>query len=162
MQRTIHATVIGCLLWSVIAAGAAEPAKVPAQPWFPKAPPLAKPTGEVIRVATVEELFKAANNVKPGGTVLVAPGHYLLPRTLELHADGVTLRGESGDRHAVVLDGARSQHGELVAVTGCSGVTIADLTIQNIKWNGFKIRERHFGRLHARLQNLAQHGTHAP
>jgi hypothetical protein len=30
-------------------------------------------------------------------------------------------------------------HGELVGVRGCSDVTIADLTIQNIRFNGFKI-----------------------
>lgn len=134
------------LLHPLFNAGAAEPAKAPDQPWFPKAPPLAKPTGSVIRVATVEELFKAADAVKPGGAILVAPGHYMLPRTLDLHTDDVTLRGESGDRNAVVFDGARSRHGELVSITNCSGVTIADLTIQNIKWNGFKIncdREAH-------------------
>jgi len=120
-------------------AGAAEPAGPPRQPWFPKAPPLPKPVGEVIRVATVEQLFKAAAEAKPGVTILVADGHYLLPRTLDLHADNVTLRGASGDRDKVVLDGARSQHGELLSVTGCSGVTIADLTIQNIHYNGFKL-----------------------
>lgn len=117
----------------------AEQARIPAQPWFPKAPPLAPPAGEVIRAATVAELFKAAESVKPGGTILVEPGRYMMPRTLDLHTSGVTLRGESADRNAAVLDGARSQHGELVSVTGCSGVTIAGLTIQNIKWNGFKI-----------------------
>jgi hypothetical protein len=56
-----------------------------------------------------------------------------------LHTDNVTLRGETGHRDNVVLDGARSRHGELVGITACSGATIADLTIQNIKWNGFKI-----------------------
>lgn len=123
-------------------------AEVPAQPWFPKALPLVKPAGAVIRVTTVAELFKAADTVKPGGTILVAPGRYMMPRILDLHTTNVTLRGESGDRNAVVLDGAGSQHGELLAVTGCSGVTIADLTIQNIKWNGFKINcDRGAGRV---------------
>ncbi|MEW6237976.1 MAG: right-handed parallel beta-helix repeat-containing protein, partial [Candidatus Omnitrophota bacterium] len=53
--------------------------------------------------------------------------------------DNVTLRSASGRRENVVLDGAKSDHGELVGLRRCSGVTIADLTIQNIKWNGFKI-----------------------
>jgi hypothetical protein len=111
----------------------------PVKPWFPKAPPLAKPVGRSVRVRTVDELFRAASGVRPGDTILVAPGHYLLPQTLELTTDDVTLRGESGDRDAVVLDGRASRHGELLAITGCSGVTVADLTIQNVRWNGFKL-----------------------
>jgi hypothetical protein len=113
--------------------------KPPSLEWFPKALPLPGPTGQIIRVATVDELFQAASDVKPGGTLLIADGHYLMPRYFELRTDNVTLRGESGDRDKVVLDGAQSRHGELVAITACSGVTIADLTIQNIKWNGFKL-----------------------
>jgi hypothetical protein len=111
----------------------------PHQPWFPEAPPLPAPAGEVTRVSTVEGLFQAAAQVKPGGTIMLADGHYMLPRYFELRTDDVTLRGESGDRNEVVLDGAQSRHGELVGITACAGVTVADLTIQNIKWNGFKI-----------------------
>jgi len=114
-------------------------ARPPSQPWFPKAPPLPPPTGEVVRVTTVGDLFKAAKQVKPGGTILVADGHYMMPRYFAITTDNVTLRGESGNRDTVILDGAKSRHGELVGITRCSGVTIADLTIQNIKWNGFKI-----------------------
>ncbi len=107
--------------------------------WMPQAPALAAPTGPVIRVATVDELFAAAEAVQPGGTILVADGHYLMPRYFELHTDRVTLRSASGQRDRVVLDGVQSRHGELVGVSRCSGVVIADLTIQNVKWNGFKI-----------------------
>jgi len=107
--------------------------------WFPKAPPLPPPGGEVIRAGSVEELFAAAGRVRPGGTILLADGHYMMPRYLELRTDGVTLRGASGERRRVVLDGARSSHGELVGISRCAGVTIADLTIQNVKWNGFKL-----------------------
>jgi hypothetical protein len=110
----------------------------PVQPWFPKAPPLAKPTGDVIRAATVAELFKAAREVKPGGTILLADGHYPLPQYLDLHTDNITLRGESGQRDKVVIDGS-GKLGELIWISRCSGVTIADLTIQNVKWNGFKL-----------------------
>jgi len=110
----------------------------PRQPWFPKAPPLSKPGGEVIRAATVAELFRAANDVKPGGTILLADGHYVLPRHLELHTDNVTLRSESGRRDDVVIDGG-GRLGELIWISRCRGATIADLTIQNVKWNGFKL-----------------------
>lgn len=109
------------------------------QPWFPKAEPLPSPQGEVIRVTSVEELFSSVEQAKPGVTILIADGHYMMPRYLEIHADNVTLRGESGQREKVILDGEHSMHGELMGIRSCSGVTIADLTIQNIKWNGFKI-----------------------
>ena len=66
--------------------------------WLPPAPRLPPPSGQVIRVATVEQLFEAARNVRPGGTILVADGHYMMPRYFELSTDGVTLRGASGDR----------------------------------------------------------------
>ncbi len=113
--------------------------KPPYQSWFPKAPLLPSPRGKVIRVTSVEELFEAVKNVESGGTIMVADGHYLMPRYLEISTDNVTLRGESGRRERVVIDGIQSRHGELIGITRCSGVTIADLTIQNITWNGFKI-----------------------
>ncbi len=114
----------------------------PRQPWFPKAPPLPKPAGEVLHAATVAELFRATKDVKPGGTILLADGHYPLPQFLDLHTDNVTLRSESGRRDSVVIDGSRpggARLGELIWISRCSGVTIADLTIQNVKWNGFKL-----------------------
>ena len=76
--------------------------------------------------------------MKPGGTILLADGHYPLPQFLELHTDNVTLRSESGRRDSVVIDGS-GRLGELIWISRCSGVTIADLTIQNVKWNGFKL-----------------------
>lgn len=111
----------------------------PVQDWFPKAPALPPATGDVVEVSTVEELVRAVEQARPGQTILVAEGHYLMPRYIEIRADRVTLRGASGRREGVVLDGVQSMHGELVGVRGCSDVTIADLTIQNIRFNGFKI-----------------------
>ena len=76
------------------------------------------------------------------------------------------MRSASGRREKVVLDGARSQHGELVGITGCSGVTIADLTIQNIKWNGFKINsDRHTTQVtihNCIIHNIWQRGVKGP
>lgn len=107
--------------------------------WLPAAPKLPPPDGPVILVSTVEQLFQAAEDVPPGGTILLADGHYTMPRYFELRTDRVTLRGQSGDRNKVILDGEESIHGELVGIRACSGVTIADLTIQNIRHNGFKL-----------------------
>jgi len=115
----------------------------PTQGWFPKAPPLPKPAGEVITVKTVEELYTAADKVKPGGTILVADGHYRMPRTFYIKTDEVTLRSQSGDRTKVVLDFANSRHHEGVAISYCSGVTIADLTVQNVRQNGIKINSNY-------------------
>ena len=112
---------------------------MPDQPWFPKASALPGSSGKVIHVKTVDELFQASIDVEPGGSILLADGHYRMPRYFAITTDNVTLRGESGDRHRVILDGAGSRHGELVGITNAMGVTIADLTIRNVKWNGFKI-----------------------
>jgi hypothetical protein len=112
---------------------------IPDQPWFPKAPALPGPSGKVIHVKTVDELFQASSDVEPGGSIVLADGHYRMPRYFAITTDNVTVRGESGDRHRVILDGAGSRHGELIGITNATGVTIADLTIRNVKWNGFKI-----------------------
>ncbi len=112
---------------------------LPEQSWFPKAPPLPQPVGQIIKVSNAQELVKAVEEVKTGGTILLADGHYEMPHYIEIKTDNVTLRGASGHRERVVIDGAKSRHGELVGVRGCSGVTIADLTIQNTQYNGFKI-----------------------
>jgi hypothetical protein len=93
----------------------------------------------VVEVSTVEGLVRAVEQARPGQTILVADGHYLMPRYIEIKADRVTLRGASGRRERVILDGAHSMHGELLGIRGCCDVTIADLTIQNIRFNGFKI-----------------------
>jgi hypothetical protein len=115
------------------------PLKPPAQDWFPKAPPLPNPGEKVVDVATTEGLVKALDEAEPGQTILVADGHYFVPRYVEIRADRVTLRSASGQRERVILDGERNRHGELLGIRACSGVTIADLTIQNVRWNGLKI-----------------------
>ena len=115
----------------------------PVQGWFPQAPPLPKPSGAVITVKTVGELYAAAENVKPSGTIFVADAIYRMPRTFYIKTDDVTLRSQSGDRTKVVLDFANSRHHEGVAVSYCSGVTIADLTVQNVRQNGIKINSNY-------------------
>lgn len=131
--------LLGILLVPGPCTSRAEAPQPPEQNWFLKAPPLPAPQGDVVNVSTVDELVKAIEEAQAGQTILVADGHYLLPRYTEIHADNVTLRGASGHRERVVLDGLQSRHSELLGVRACSGVTIADLTIQNIRANGFKI-----------------------
>jgi nitrous oxidase accessory protein NosD len=145
--------------------GAEPNPKRPKLDWVPPAPALPKPTGQVVRVSTVGELLAAADQVKAGGTISVADGTYLLPRLLEILTDRVTLRSESGQRDRVILDGGGGL-GELVAVTSCQGVTIADLTIQNVRWNGFKINsDRGANRVTIRncvIHNIWQRGVKGP
>jgi hypothetical protein len=139
MAFSRHHLVLPLLAIVFLPAAAQQPASLPNLSWLPKAPALPPPTGQVIRVSTVDELFRAADSVTPGGTILVSDGHYMMPRYFELRTDNVTLRSESGRRESVVIDGTESRHGELVGIRGCRGVTIADLTIQNIRWNGVKL-----------------------
>jgi len=138
----------------------------PSANWFPKPPPLGKPAGAVVHVSNVKELFQAASKVRAGGTIFIADGHYMMPRYFEIATDNVSLRSESGDRDKVILDGAKSRHGELIGISNCMGVTIADLTIQNIKWNGFKINSDRGAQsvtIHnCVIHNIWQRGVKAP
>ncbi|HOP78500.1 MAG TPA: right-handed parallel beta-helix repeat-containing protein [Thermogutta sp.] len=142
MKRFFTSLVLLCALVSQKALGESAGGLVlpPLPPSILRtAPPLPPPAGPAIRVRTVQELYRAAEVVPPGGTILLANGHYVLPRRLDIHTDRVTLRGESGRRELVVLDGGPHQLGELLAIRQCSGVTIADLTVQNVRWNGIKL-----------------------
>ncbi len=134
--------------------------------WVPQAPPLPAPAGRVIHVRTVDQLFAAAEQVPPGGTILVEDGVYKIPRYFEIHTDGVTLRSASGNREKVILDGAESRHGELIGISRCSGVTIAHLTIRNVRWNGFKLNsnlQSHEVTIYdCIIQNIWQRGVKAP
>lgn len=120
----------------------AEPASAPvplAKRLLREPPPLPEPRGPVVRVTTVDGLFRAVASVPAGGTIVVAPGRYILPRRLEIRQSGVTLRGATGRPGDVVLDGGPHRLGELLAVHGCSDVVIAYMTIENVRWNGIKL-----------------------
>ncbi len=123
--------------------------------WYPKAPPLDPPTGEVIKVASAESLHAASRRVRPGGTILLADGVYPMTRTLVIATNGVTLRSSSGRRARVVLDGGGTL-GELLAIRGCTGVTVADLLIQNVRWNGIKL-DSDTGVQRATIRNCVLH-----
>jgi hypothetical protein len=114
----------------------------PMQDWFPRAPALSPAAGQTVEVGDVRGLIHALKRAEPGQTILLADGHYMMPHYVQIAADNVTLRGASGHRERVIIDGAKSRDGELVGISACSGVTVADLTIQNVKWNGFKINSQ--------------------
>ncbi|WP_161604801.1 GDSL-type esterase/lipase family protein [Roseiconus nitratireducens] len=148
---------------SVATVALAEP---PSADWFPVAPALPEPAGETILATTVDELFQATRDVPSGGTILVADGHYRMPQYFSINKDNVTLRGRSGNRDRVILDGIDSRHGELIGISGATGVTIADLTVQNVKWNGIKINsDRGADKVtiyNCVIHNVWQRGVKAP
>jgi hypothetical protein len=116
--------------------------EVPA--WCPKAPPLPPPAGEVIRVATADELLAAVDRVGPGGTILLADGHYRAPRVIVLEGKkDIVIRSAAGDPTRVVLSGrgwdSDSRGGDILHVARCEGVTIADLTLADSRSYGVKV-----------------------
>jgi hypothetical protein len=133
--------VIAVSIFVAPAGGAEEDwvLRPPEKSCFPKAPKLPPAEGPVVEVSDARGLIRAIEEARAGQTILLADGHYMMDRYVRIDVDNVTLRGASGHRERVVIDGADSRHGELLGISACSGVTIADLSIQNIKWNGFKI-----------------------
>ena len=94
-----------------------------------KAPPLAKPTGAVIRVSDVAALRKAVAGAAPGTTILLADGVYHLDELL-VTQHNLTIRSAGGDREKVILDG-EGKFTKIVRVRGAKNLTIADLTVAN-------------------------------
>lgn len=117
-----------------------KPSERPAkgQPLRPAAPPLPKPEGDVVTVDTVAKLSDAVERVRAGTTILLADGRYVLTKPLHIRADRVSLRGKSGDRTKVILDGDGSL-GEAIWLSHCSDVAIANLTVRDVRWNGIKL-----------------------
>jgi hypothetical protein len=92
-------------------------------------PPLPAPSGPTVLVASVGELVGAVGSATPGTTILIADGIYdLAGAYLRIETPSVTLRSESGDREAVVLDGNYVTP-EIVQITA-SDVTVADITLR--------------------------------
>ena len=112
--------------------------------WFPKAPPLASPEGAVIPVATVEELFRAVENVGTGGTILLGEGQYKMPRPITLREKkNISIRSASGDPAKVTLRGkgwdSEVKGDDILRIGHCEGVTIADLTFADCRSYGIKV-----------------------
>lgn len=112
--------------------------------WFPKAPALPPPTGNVIRVTTVDELVSAIDRLKPGSTILLATGHYRLPRVIVLREkQNVVIRGESDDPARTVLSGkgwnSTDKGDDILRIAYCKGVTIANLSFTDCHSYGIKV-----------------------
>jgi len=105
-------------------------------------PPLDPPTGPTVTVSTEAELRDRAYNAAPGTTILVAAGTYYLQDAVWVVNDGITIRGATGNRDDVVLDGGGMltwSHTHVIAVSA-DDVTIADLTIRNGDEHGVSVQ----------------------
>lgn len=93
-------------------------------------PALAAPSGNIVDVSTASALISAVNNATAGDTIRLADGTYTFGSGNYLWVDvpNVTIRSQSGNRDAVVIDGNYNAS-ELIHVVA-SGVTIADLTLR--------------------------------
>ena len=133
------------LAWlGVISGGppATSAADIPA--WLPKAPPLPPPRGDVIRVATADELLAAVDRARKGDTILLADGQYQLPRVIVLQGKiDFAMRSAAGDPGKVTLRGKGWNSGDkgddLIHIAHCDGVTIAGLTFTDCHSYGVKV-----------------------
>ena len=112
--------------------------------WFRKAPPLEPPQAEVIRVATVDKLFRAIEHITAGGTILLSEGHYKLPRTIILHEkNNITIRSAAGEPARVSLSGkgwdSEAKGDDILHIGRCDGITIADITFTDCRSYGIKV-----------------------
>jgi hypothetical protein len=98
----------------------------------------------VIRVANVSELLAAVDRITPDGTILLADGHYKVPRVIVLAGKkNIIIRSASGDPAKVILSGKGWDSGnnrdDILHIARCEGVTIADLTFTDCRSYGIKL-----------------------
>ena len=102
----------------------------------PRCEPLPPPTGRVVElmVDRADELPALVRSAEAGTTILLGDGTYRFTqqgeaeRRLRITSQRVALRGASGDRDRVVIDGEYATD-EILAISA-SQVTVADLTIR--------------------------------
>jgi hypothetical protein len=86
----------------------------------------------------------AADRIGTGGTLVLAPGEYRLPRALTLEGKtNLVLRSAGGDPAQVVLRGQGWEQGgdsdDLLRIGRCDGVTVAGLTFADCRSYGIKV-----------------------
>jgi hypothetical protein len=114
-------------------------------------PPLSAPTaGDVVTVSSEAELRNQAYNAAAGTTLMISAGTYSMNSYVHVINDGITLRGETGDREDVVLDFGGMESGHFGILVEADDVTIADLTIRNAHDHGVSVQ----GRDRPKLYNL--------
>ena len=97
--------------------------------------PLPAPRGPTVTIGPADDFAATIASAPSGTTILLQDGTYDLSGASYITFDtpGVTLRSESGDAEAVVLDGGY-QIGSLLNVRA-DDVTIAEITLQRPMWH---------------------------
>ena len=131
--RTLSCRGVVCIL---MLCGSTVASARPARP----APPLPSATGTVVNVSTEPQLQAAMAALISNMTIVIAPGTYVLTRTLSIHGafNNVGIRGATGNSDDVVLVGpgmAQANYGDVPygiwTGDGVNGVTIANLSIRD-------------------------------
>ena len=126
----------------VAGAGAIRPFPAQAVHQSLRCPPLPPPTGSTIIVSSESDLRSQAYNAPPGTTLLIASGVYNMGSYVHIIHNGISLRGQSGDRNDVILDFGGMIGGHFGILVDADDVTIADLTIRNAADHGVSIQGR--------------------
>ena len=103
-------------------------------------PPLPPPTGNIININNQTDLIDQATNAPAGSTLLIAPGTYNMSGIVYIVNNGISLRGQTGNRADVVLDFGGMVGGEFGILVNADDVVIADLTIRNATDHGVSIQ----------------------
>jgi hypothetical protein len=138
---------VGCTLpWpSTDETGSHAAALVPPMPLGKSGlcPVLPPPTGSTVTVSSEAGLRNQAYNAASGTTILVTAGTYHLQSTVHVVHNGITIRGATGNRDDVILDGGGMGGGLTHAILiEADDVTVADLTIRNAGEHGVSINGR--------------------
>jgi hypothetical protein len=105
-------------------------------------PPLDPPVDTVETVSSEADLRDRALNAAAGTTIMLETGVYDMQDYVHITNDGITLRGETGDRGDVILDFGGMAFGHFGIYVDADKVTIADLTIRNAHDHGVSIQGR--------------------
>ncbi len=101
-------------------------------PVFADPPEFTDASGDEIIVSNVDELLAAVSGAESGGpkTILMQSGVYPLDDMIVIGAEGITVRGLSGNRDDVVLDGG-SMYGGASHIFNvyASGFTVSDVSL---------------------------------
>ncbi|MFC1853383.1 choice-of-anchor Q domain-containing protein, partial [candidate division CSSED10-310 bacterium] len=96
-----------------------------------------------VYVRTATELADAVSNANAGGpgTIVLYDGTYTLSDMLWVQAEGVTVRSESGDREAVIIQG-KGMNGEVTHIFNVAGsrFTVRDVTLQQVSQHAIQLQ----------------------
>ncbi len=119
------------------------PTPVPTAGFCPSYPtsPVYRGRSNVVTVGPTDNWIGAIQNATSGTEVRLRDGTYALGTTYAVYIQsGVTVRGASGNKDAVIIQGRGYAYGaEALTIMG-SDVTIADLTVTNMGYHAIAIK----------------------